>query len=102
MFFRSPSVTQLKQWKERLGFSGTKMANILGLKTSRRWRDYADENKPQGIPPANLFMGAAMVTLRSEEIERVLAAMREIGAAIDLNATPDSPEPDGEDRSSQD
>lgn len=97
MFFRSPSVTQLKQWKEKLGFSGAKMANILGLKTSRRWRDYADENKPQGIPPANLFMGAAMVTLPSEDIERVLAVMREIGATIDLNATPDSSELAGED-----
>lgn len=97
MFFRSPSVTQLKQWKEKLGFSGAKMANILGLKTSRRWRDYADENKPQGIPPANLFMGAAMVTLPSEDIERVLAVMREIGATIDLNATPDSSEHAGED-----
>lgn len=77
------------------------MANILGLKTSRRWRDYADENKPQGIPPANLFMGAAMVTLPSEEIERVLETMREIGAVIDLNANPVSPESTGEQEQSQ-
>lgn len=102
MLFRSPTVAQMKQWKARLGFSGMKMANILGLKTSRRWRDYADENKPNGIPPANLFMGAALVTLPRKEIERVLAAMREIGATIDLDAESDSPEPDGEPEQSQD
>ena len=89
MLFRSPTVAQMKQWKEKLQFSGTQMARILGLKSSRRWRDYADENKPQGIPPANLFMAAALVTLPQSEIDRVLDVMREVGATIDLS-------PDGE------
>lgn len=84
MLFRSPTVTQMKQWKEKLQFSGTQMAKILGLKSARRWRDYADENKPQGIPPANLFMAAAMVTLSQDEIDRVLNTMREVGATISL------------------
>lgn len=96
MLFRSPSVAQMKQWKERLQFSGTQMARILGLKSARRWRDYADENKPQGIPPANLFMAAALVTLPRREIDRVIATMREVGAVIDLDAASDSPAPDGE------
>ncbi|WP_431068215.1 XRE family transcriptional regulator [Ralstonia holmesii] len=86
MLFRSPTVAQMKQWKEKLQFSGAQMAQILGLKTARRWRDYADENKPQGIPPANLFMGAALVTLSQDEIDRVLDTMREVGATIDLAA----------------
>ncbi|WP_167440520.1 XRE family transcriptional regulator [Paraburkholderia fungorum] len=96
MLFRPPSVAQMKQWKERLGYSGTQMARILGLKSSRRWREYADENKPQGIPPANLFMGAALVTLPQADIDRVIATMREVGAVIDLDGTSDSLEPDGE------
>ncbi|MBR8188627.1 XRE family transcriptional regulator [Burkholderia vietnamiensis] len=86
----------MKQWKDRLGYSGTQMARILGLKSARRWRDYADENKPQGIPPANLFMAAALVTLPQREIDRVLATMRDVGAAIDLDASADSLAPDGE------
>lgn len=93
MLFRSPSVAQMKNWKERLNYTGTQMANILGLKTSRRWRELVDENKPQGVAPANLFMGAALVTLPQKEIDRVLDAMREIGAVIDLA---------GESESSQD
>lgn len=86
MLFRSPSVAQMKNWKERLNYTGTQMANILGLKTSRRWRELVDENKPQGVAPANLFMGAALVTLPQKEIDRVFDAMREIGAVIDLDA----------------
>ena len=96
MLFRPPTVAQMKLWKEKLNFSGTQMARILGLKSSRRWREYADENKPQGIPPASLFMGAAMVTLPEADIELVLAKMREIGATIDLDADSDSPASDGE------
>lgn len=96
MLFRPPTVVQMKQWKEKLGFSGAQMAQILGLKSARRWRDYADENEPQGIPPANLFMAAALVTLPQREIDRVLATMRDVGAAIDLDASADSPAHDGD------
>jgi hypothetical protein len=96
MLYHPPKTPQMKLWKERLRFSGTQMARITGLKSSRRWRDYVDENKPQGIPPANLFMGAAMTILPQEEIELVFAEMRRIGAVIDLDADSDSPAPDGE------
>jgi len=96
MLYRSPTVVQMKKWKDQLGYSGTQMARILGLKSSRRWRDYADENKPQGMPPANLFMGAAMAVLPQNEIELVLAEMRRIGAVIDMDADSDSPALDGE------
>lgn len=96
MLYHAPKVAQMKQWKERLRFSGTQMARITGLKTSRRWRDYVDENKPQGMPPANLFMGAAMSVLPEKQIVLVLDEMRRIGATIDLDAPADSPAPDGE------
>jgi 5-methylthioribose kinase len=96
MLFRSPTVAQMKMWKDKLGYSGTEMARILGLKSARRWRDYADENKPQGIPPANLFMASALVTLPQEQIDRVLETMREVGALIDLDADPEKQEPAGE------
>jgi hypothetical protein len=96
MLFQPPSVAQMKQWKETLQLSGAQMARILGLKSARRWRDYADENKPQGIPPANLFMAAALTTLTQREINRVLDTMREVGATIDLDAEPDSQAPDGD------
>lgn len=96
MLYHAPKVAQMKEWKDRLRLSATQMARITGLKSGRRWREYADENKPQGMPPANLFMGAAMSVLPSAEIELVLTEMRRIGAVIDLDAPTDSPAPDGE------
>ncbi|WP_296661914.1 XRE family transcriptional regulator [Paraburkholderia sp.] len=86
----------MKQWKEKLGYYGTQMVQILGLKSARRWRDYADENKLQGIPPANLFMASAVVTLPQERIDSVLETMREIGALIDLDTDPEKQELHGE------
>ncbi|MBB5467239.1 MULTISPECIES: XRE family transcriptional regulator [unclassified Paraburkholderia] len=84
MLYEPPSVAQLKQWKEKLGFSGAQMANILGLKSARRWREYAEEAKQQGIPPANLFMACALVALSPAQVDHVLTLMREVGATIDL------------------
>lgn len=94
MLFQPPTVQQLKQLKEELGFTGAQMAQLLGLSSSRRWRDLVNENNPQGITPSSLFLGAARLTLDAKQIEQVLEKMRQIGATIDLNA--DSPAPDGE------
>ena len=86
----------MKDWKERLHYSGTQMARITGLKSSRRWREYVDENKPQGMPLANLFMGAAMTVLPQSALALVFDEMRQIGAVIDPDADSGSPAPDGE------
>lgn len=94
MFFQPPTVQQLKQLKEDLGYTGAQMAQLLGLSSSRRWRDLVNESNPQGITPSSLFLGAARLTLGDKQIEQVLEKMRQIGAEIDLNA--DSQAPDGE------
>lgn len=94
MLFQPPTVQQLKQLKEDLGYTGSQMAQLLGLSSSRRWRDLVNESNPQGITPSSLFLGAARLTLTDQQIEQVLEKMRQIGATIDLNA--DSPARDGE------
>jgi hypothetical protein len=94
MLFQPPTVQQLKQLKEDLGYTGAQMAQLLGLSSSRRWRDLVNESNPQGITPSSLFLGAARLTLADKQIEQVLEKMRQIGATIDLNA--DSPAHDGE------
>jgi len=86
----------MKDWKERLHYSGTQMARITGLKSSRRWREYVDENKPQGMPLANLFMGAAMTVLPASCLADVFDEMRRIGAAVDPDKSSDSLVADGE------
>lgn len=96
MLYLPPSVQQLKQLKEELGFTGAQMAQLLGLSSSRRWRDLVNENDPQGITPASLFIGAARLTLSDKDFQQVLEKMRQIGATIDLDARSDSPAQDGE------
>ena len=96
MLYRSPSAAQLKAVKDRLKKSGAQMASMSGLKSSRRWREHTDENKPLGLPPANLFMLSALMCLPPKYIELVLATMRETGAVIDLDADSDSQEQVGE------
>ncbi|WP_454752055.1 hypothetical protein [Cupriavidus necator] len=48
--------------------------------------------QPREMAPQMLFFGAARLALSSEQFERVLARMREIGAEIDLDANPASTE----------
>lgn len=98
MLYRAPTVAQMKALKEQLGpaYSGVRLARLSGLKSSRRWREHVDENKPLGMPPANLFMLAAMLTQPPAVIESILTAMRAIGATIDLDAPSDSPEQTGD------
>jgi hypothetical protein len=96
MLYRPPPSKNMKLWKDRLSFSGTQMARITGLKSSRRWREYADENKPQGLPLANLFMGAAMAVLPQSELDLIFEEMRRIGATVDPNVDSDSPVQDGD------
>ena len=96
MLYRPASVPQMKGWKERLHYSGTQMARITGLKSSRRWREYVDENKPQGMPLANLFMGAAMTVLPAYYLATVFEEMRRIGAVVDPDKSSDAQEPAGE------
>jgi hypothetical protein len=40
------------------------------------------------MSPQMLFFGAARLALSDDELERVLAKMREIGAQIELNGSP--------------
>ncbi|MFM0022205.1 XRE family transcriptional regulator [Paraburkholderia azotifigens] len=96
MLYQPPTVQQLKQLKEELGYTGAQMAQLLGLSSSRRWRDLVNESNPQGVTPASLFLGAARLTLAENDIQRVLEKMRQIGAAIDLDAASDSPVPNGD------
>lgn len=96
MLYQPPTVQQLKQLKEELGFTGAQMAQLLGLSSSRRWRDLVNESNPQGITPASLFLGAARLTLNEADIQRVLEKMRQIGATIDLDSASGSQDLDGD------
>jgi hypothetical protein len=90
MRYTPPSAEQLKAVKGKLGKTGAQMADLTGMKSSRRWREYTSDGTELGIPPANLFMLAALMCLPQKYVDLVLETMREYGAVIDLDSTGDS------------
>ena len=85
MRYQSLTPAQLKATQEKLGKTGAQMADLTGMKSSRRWREYTEQGTKLRIPPANLFMLAALMCLPQKYVELVLATMREYGADIDLS-----------------
>lgn len=61
------------------------MAELFGLSDGRQWRKYTGGASPREMSAQMLFFAAARRTLDAESIERVIAAMREMGATIDLS-----------------
>lgn len=85
MRYTPPSTTDLQQLKNDLDRTGEQMAELFGVAGGQQWRKYTGGVQPREMAPQMLFFGAARLALSPEELERVLARMREIGAEIDLH-----------------
>jgi len=60
------------------------MAELFGVAGGQQWRKYTGGAAPREMSPQMLFFGAARLVLSEDEVERVLAKMREIGAQIEF------------------
>jgi hypothetical protein len=90
--YTPPSASDMKALKEGLAKSSTEMAELFGVTSGAQWRKYmaADSANRRDMGMHMLFFAMARLKLSPKEIETVLAAMREAGATIDLDAEPDS------------
>jgi hypothetical protein len=97
MNYEPPAPEDLERLKNELGKSSGEMAELFGLANGRQWRRYlsTDENNKRDMGLHMLFFAMARLVLTPEDIERVLARMRTVGAMVELSA-------DGEEESSQD
>jgi hypothetical protein len=95
MQYKQPSVEAIAALKERLGYTGSQMADLFGVSSDKQFRKYTGGKKPRELSPHMLFFAMARLVLKQKEVETVLDAMREAGATIDLTAS-DSPEQAGE------
>ncbi len=77
-----PEPEELEQLKSELGYTGTQMADLAGVASNSQWRKYTSGVKPRALSPHILFFMAAQLALSSEEIERVIGKMKNIGANI--------------------
>lgn len=96
MKYKQPSPEDLQRLKDKLGLKSHEMAKLFGLSSGRHWRSYTESGNPRKISAQTLFFGLARNALTPEEMARVLDAMREAGATIDLDAPSDSPDTAGE------
>ncbi|MGF6549286.1 hypothetical protein [Paraburkholderia youngii] len=84
MKYISPKASDFQDLKNRLDKTGEQMAELFGVAGGQQWRKYTGGMEPREMSPQILFFGAAKLALTPDELERVLAKMREIGAEIDL------------------
>ncbi|WP_447717256.1 XRE family transcriptional regulator [Pluralibacter gergoviae] len=80
--YTPPSPEDLEKLKERLGFTGTQMADLAGVASNSQWRKYTGGAEPRAMSPHILFFMAAQLALDESELTRVLAKMKEIGASL--------------------
>jgi hypothetical protein len=88
MIYTAPTAEDFQRLKSELGRTGEQMAELFGVAGGQQWRKYTGGVAPREMSPQMLFFGAARLALSGDELERVLAKMREIGAQIELNGSP--------------
>ncbi|MCR5892185.1 MULTISPECIES: XRE family transcriptional regulator [Burkholderia] len=86
MRYDPPTPKDLEKLKNDLKLSSAQMAELFGVQGGRQWRKYTGGEEPREISPHILFFAAARLELSPEDLERVLARMRAIGATIDLRS----------------
>lgn len=84
MKYSPPTTHDLAALKDSLGYTGEQMAELFGLAGGQQWRKYTGGQSPRDMSAQMLFFAAARLELSPEQVERVLARMREMGAEIDL------------------
>ncbi|MFP4891493.1 hypothetical protein [Paraburkholderia sp. EG304] len=85
MKYTSPGPEAFQRLKDSLGRTGEQMADLFGVAGGQQWRKYTGGAEPREMSPQIMFFGAARLALTPDELERVLAKMREIGAEIELD-----------------
>lgn len=82
-----PSPAELAALKADTGLTGNDLASLLGLADGRQWRKYTGGADPRALSASMLFALAAQLELSDDDLERVVARMRAIGAMIETVRT---------------
>jgi len=92
MRYDPPSTEDLARLKERLGYTGSQMAELFGVSDDKQFRKYTGGKEPRKVSAQMLFFAMARLALKQKDIESVVEKMREAGAVVDLSASSNSPE----------
>ena len=81
--YTPPTTEDLASLKNELQFSSTKMAELASVSAGTQWRKYTGGAEPRDLNMHMLFFIAARLALTPDELSRVTAKMREIGADVE-------------------
>jgi hypothetical protein len=87
MSYSPPSAADLRRLKEELKKTSDGMATLFTLAGGQHWRKYTGGESPRVMGEDRLFYAAAHLVLTAEELVRVKAKMRDIGAQVDDDKT---------------
>lgn len=82
-----PTADDLRRLKKSLEMTSDGMATLFALASGQQWRKYTGGESPRVMGEDRLFYAAAHLALTPEELARVKAKMRDIGAALDDDNT---------------
>jgi transcriptional regulator with XRE-family HTH domain len=80
--YEPPSSQDLRNLKDRLGYSGKQMADLFGLASSQQWHKYCGGHEPRPMSLPMLFLAMALLN-RSATVEQVFDLCRQVGAKIE-------------------
>jgi hypothetical protein len=80
--YTPPPAADLARLKDELGMTSIQMADLAGLADGNQWRKYTGGKSPRSMSAQMLFVIAAQLVLDENQIDAVIAKMRDIGAEI--------------------
>jgi transcriptional regulator with XRE-family HTH domain len=90
MRYLPPTTDDLRRLKDDLGLTGEQMAELFGLAGGQQWRKYTGGAEPREMGLQMLFFAAARLVLDPQQVDRVLARMRQIGAEVNPESVDES------------
>lgn len=78
-----PTPQDLRDFKDRLEYTGDQMAAMFGLAGNNQWRKYTSGNEPRPMSLPMLFLAGALRN-RTGTVKEVFDWCREVGAVIEL------------------
>ena len=81
--YTPPTPQDLRNLKDRLGYTGDQMADLFGLAGNNQWRKYTGGHDPRPMSLPMLFLAGAMLNTEAK-VSEVFDWCRKVGARIYL------------------
>ena len=89
--YTPPTTDDLAELKQRLGYTGTQMAELASVAGGSQWRKYTGGATPRDLGMHMAFFMAARLHLTPDQLQAIADEMARFGAVVDaahLSALP--------------